>query len=106
MRRHRPFPRDPVSNNDHLRFRPSHIMNTDQASTCFDKAVKQMTVLKSARRFDSHTFLCTVGEGRHMLSFPRNDAIFAQGHASDGLFFIQQGNVLLSFKSEGGKKAT
>ena len=41
-----------------------------------------------------------------MVSFPRNDTIFAQGHASDGLFVIQQGNVRLSFKSEGGKKAT
>src|ERR1017187_7894133 len=32
--------------------------------------------------------------------------IFAQGDASDGLFFIQHGKVRLSVKSEGGKKAT
>ena len=41
-----------------------------------------------------------------MLSFPNKGTIFAQGDASDGLFFIQQGNVRLSVKSESGKKAT
>jgi CRP/FNR family cyclic AMP-dependent transcriptional regulator len=41
-----------------------------------------------------------------MVSFPRNHTIFAQGGASDGLFFIQQGIVRLSLRSEGGKKAT
>jgi CRP/FNR family cyclic AMP-dependent transcriptional regulator len=65
-----------------------------------------MTGENTARGFDPHIFLSTIGEGRQMLSFPRNGTIFAQGDASDGLFFIQQGNVRLSVKSEGGKKAT
>jgi CRP-like cAMP-binding protein len=64
-----------------------------------------MTVAKAPRRFDSHAFLST-GEGRQMVLFPRNHTIFAQGHASDGIFFIQHGNVRLSLKSEDGKKAT
>lgn len=41
-----------------------------------------------------------------MLSFPRKGTIFAQGDASDGLFFIRQGKVRLSVKSESGKNAT
>jgi len=65
-----------------------------------------MTVGKKTRGFDPHTFLSTIGKDRHLLSFPKRGTIFAQGDASDGLFFIQQGNVRLSVKSEGGKKAT
>jgi CRP/FNR family cyclic AMP-dependent transcriptional regulator len=65
-----------------------------------------MTVENTARGFDPHTFLSTIVEGRQMLSFPRNGTIFAQGDASDGLFFIQQGKVRLSVKAEDGKKAT
>ena len=40
-----------------------------------------------------------------MLPFKKKAIIFAQGDASDGLFFIQQGKVRLSVESEGGKKA-
>ena len=65
-----------------------------------------MTVGKKTRGFDPHTFLSTIGKDRHLLSFPKRGTIFTQGDASDGLFFIQQGNVRLSVKSEGGKKAT
>jgi CRP-like cAMP-binding protein len=53
-----------------------------------------MTVAKKARGFNPHTFLSTIGEGRHMLPFKKKAIIFAQGDASDGLFFIQQGKVV------------
>lgn len=69
-------------------------------------SVEQMTVAKKARGFNPHTFLSTIGDGRHMLPFKKKAIIFAQGDASDGLFFIQHGKVRLSVKSEGGKKAT
>ena len=69
-------------------------------------AVEQMTVGKKTRGFDPHTFLSTIGKDRHLLTFPKKGTIFAQGDASDGLFFVQQGNVRLSVESEGGKKAT
>jgi CRP/FNR family cyclic AMP-dependent transcriptional regulator len=64
-----------------------------------------MTVAKKARGFNPHTFLSTIGKGRHMLPFKKKAVIFAQGDASDGLFCIQQGKVRLSVESEGGKKA-
>ena len=41
-----------------------------------------------------------------MVSFQKGDTIFAQGDASDELFFIQSGKVQLSVVSEVGKEAT
>jgi len=41
-----------------------------------------------------------------MLSFRKKKPIFAQGDATDGLFFIQKGKVRLSVVSESGKEAT
>ena len=41
-----------------------------------------------------------------MLSLQRKGSIFAQGDATDGLFFIQRGKVRLSVLSEAGKEAT
>jgi CRP-like cAMP-binding protein len=41
-----------------------------------------------------------------MVSFQKKHTIFAQGDATDGLFFIQEGKVQLSVVSEAGKEAT
>jgi CRP/FNR family cyclic AMP-dependent transcriptional regulator len=41
-----------------------------------------------------------------MVSFKKQDTIFAQGDPTDGLFFIQKGKVQLSVVSEVGKEAT
>ena len=41
-----------------------------------------------------------------MLRFQKKNSIFAQGDATDGLFFIQRGKVRLSVVSEAGKEAT
>src|SRR5580700_9855078 len=41
-----------------------------------------------------------------MLPFQKKKSIFAQGDATDGLFFIQKGKVRLSVVSEAGKEAT
>src|SRR5579864_3080484 len=41
-----------------------------------------------------------------MVSFAKKSTIFAQGDATDGLFFIQTGKVQLSVVSESGKEAT
>ena len=56
--------------------------------------------------FNPHTFLSTIGKGREMLSFKKKNTIFAQGDATDGLYFIQEGKVQLSVVSEAGKEAT
>jgi CRP/FNR family cyclic AMP-dependent transcriptional regulator len=41
-----------------------------------------------------------------MVSFEKSNKIFVQGDSTDGLFFIQEGQVQLSVVSEGGKEAT
>lgn len=41
-----------------------------------------------------------------MVSFGKKSTIFAQGEATDGPFFIQEGKVQLSVVSEAGKEAT
>jgi CRP-like cAMP-binding protein len=64
-----------------------------------------MTAAKIARGSNPDTFLSTIGTGRSMLPFPRKGTIFAQGDASDGLFFIRQGKVRFSVKLESGKNA-
>ncbi len=56
--------------------------------------------------FNPRTFLSTIGKGREMVSFGKKSTIFAQGDATDGLFFIQEGKVQLSVVSESGKEAT
>jgi CRP-like cAMP-binding protein len=56
--------------------------------------------------FNPRTFLSSIGEGREMVSFGKKSMIFAQGDATDGLFFIQEGKVQLSVVSEAGKEAT
>jgi len=56
--------------------------------------------------FNPRTFLSTIGNGREMVTFGKKSTIFAQGDATDGLFFIQEGKVQLSVVSEAGKEAT
>ena len=68
--------------------------------------MKRMATSMTQRDFNPHTFLTTIGSGRRLLSFQKSHLIFAQGEASDGLFFIQAGKVQLSVVSEGGKEAT
>jgi CRP-like cAMP-binding protein len=78
----------------------------DLSSGCDGNLVEQMTTSMTERNFNPHTFLTTIGSGRRLLPFQRNHVIFAQGEASDGLFFIQAGKVQLSVVSEAGKEAT
>jgi len=66
----------------------------------------RITNSKKRPYFDPRTFLSTVGKGREMVSFEKKSTIFAQGDATDGLFFIQEGKVQLSVVSEAGKEAT
>jgi CRP/FNR family cyclic AMP-dependent transcriptional regulator len=56
--------------------------------------------------FDPGKFLATVGEGREVLSFAKNQEIFTQGDAADAIFYIQEGKVVLTVVSKAGKEAT
>jgi CRP/FNR family cyclic AMP-dependent transcriptional regulator len=59
-----------------------------------------------ARRFDPKVFLAQTGLGRTLLQYPKNKVIFAQGEASDAVFYIQTGRVKLTVLSSRGKEAT
>ncbi len=66
----------------------------------------QTTTPLKKRDFNPRTFLSTIGKGRDMVAFAKKNTIFAQGDATDGLFFIQRGKVQLIVVSEAGKEAT
>jgi CRP-like cAMP-binding protein len=61
---------------------------------------------KKRRKFDTKTFLSTINGGRTITSFPKKEAIFAQGDSSDAVFYIQKGKVKLTVVSKIGKEAT
>ncbi len=61
---------------------------------------------KKKREFDPKTFLATIGEGRRIVLVPEKQTIYAQGAASDAVFYIQKGTVTLAVVSKDGKKAT
>ena len=67
---------------------------------------KQVSTTNKKSDFSPHAFLSTIGKGRDMLPFQKENSIFAQGDPTDGLFFIQKGKVRLSVVSEAGKEAT
>jgi CRP/FNR family cyclic AMP-dependent transcriptional regulator len=65
-----------------------------------------VTSAKNDRDFDPKKFLATIGEGRRVVTFPKKQAIFAQGDAADAVFYIQEGRVRLTVVSKIGKEAT
>ncbi len=56
--------------------------------------------------FDPQEFLATIGAGRKVVAFPKNQTIFAQGDAADSIFYIQTGKVRLTVVSKIGREAT
>jgi CRP/FNR family cyclic AMP-dependent transcriptional regulator len=61
---------------------------------------------KRKRNFDPKTFLATIGEGRTIVPYTKNQIIYAQGDACDALFYVQKGKVKLTVVSKNGKEAT
>lgn len=59
---------------------------------------------KNDRKFNSHTFLAAIGEGRKAILFPKKQTIFAQGDPADAVFYLQTGKVRLTVVSKTGKK--
>jgi CRP-like cAMP-binding protein len=60
---------------------------------------------KKARRFNPESFLTQIGSGRTVVSLPQKHTVFAQGDASDAVFYIQEGRVRLTVVSSAGKEA-
>ena len=79
---------------------PAATKRTKSSPRIGDEAVKGKT------GFDPNNFLATIGEGRRILSFRRNQGIFAQGDEANAVFFLQAGKVKLSVVAKTGKEAT
>jgi CRP/FNR family cyclic AMP-dependent transcriptional regulator len=55
--------------------------------------------------FDPDIFLSTIGEGRRSLHVVKKHTVFAQGDATDAVFYIQKGKIKLTVLSSNGKEA-
>jgi CRP-like cAMP-binding protein len=59
---------------------------------------------KKIKRFDSETFLASVGIGRSAEKYPKKKTVFRQGDGADAVFYIQKGKVQITAVSEQGKE--
>jgi CRP/FNR family transcriptional regulator, cyclic AMP receptor protein len=60
---------------------------------------------KTKNFFDAEVFLSTMGGGRVLSDYRKNQKIFSQGDAADSVFYVQGGQVKVSVISELGKEA-
>jgi CRP/FNR family transcriptional regulator, cyclic AMP receptor protein len=60
---------------------------------------------KKKQLFSVKTFLNTVGGGRTVTAYRKNEKIFAQGDPADSVFYLQEGKVKVCVVSELGKEA-
>jgi CRP-like cAMP-binding protein len=65
-----------------------------------------IALAKKQLDFDPQEFLATIGGGRKVVTFPKNETIFNQGDAADSVFYVQQGKVRLTVVSKIGREAT
>ena len=56
--------------------------------------------------FDPETFLARAGLGRQVLNLKKNETAYAQGDASDAIFYVQKGRLRVTVTSADGKEAT
>jgi CRP/FNR family cyclic AMP-dependent transcriptional regulator len=60
---------------------------------------------KARQTFDVTTFLRSVGEGKTVAEYGKDQVVFSQGDAADAIFYIQKGTVKLKVHSREGKEA-
>ena len=56
--------------------------------------------------FDPKVFLATVGAGRSITCWNKDQVIFSQGDPADALFYIQKGKVKVTTLSSQGKEVS
>jgi CRP-like cAMP-binding protein len=56
-------------------------------------------------KFNPSTFLATVGAGRTIDEYAKQQVVFSQGDPADAVFFIRKGKVKVAVVSEQGKEA-
>src|ERR1044071_6004222 len=60
---------------------------------------------KGQLKFDPTIFLATIGKGRTITEYPKNETLFVQGDSADAIFYIQRGKFKLTVVSKNGKEA-
>ena len=60
---------------------------------------------KHALIFKSAVLLKRIGSSRSSRVYRNKQAIFSQGDAADAMYYVETGNVKLTFLSKGGKRA-
>jgi CRP/FNR family transcriptional regulator, cyclic AMP receptor protein len=65
------------------------------------------SAVKAAKKppFNVNKFLATVDGGRTIMTYGKNQAIFSQGEAADSVFYIREGKVKVTVRSDQGKEA-
>jgi CRP/FNR family cyclic AMP-dependent transcriptional regulator len=66
---------------------------------------RQALAKTAGNEFAPQAFLATVGEGRTVSTFHKNESVFAQGEKADKVFYLQKGRVKVVVVSEQGKEA-
>src|SRR5690242_11851295 len=63
--------------------------------------------MKARRKspFNINKFLATVDGGRTITDYGKNQAVFSQGEAADSVFYIREGKVKVTVRSDQGKEA-
>jgi CRP/FNR family cyclic AMP-dependent transcriptional regulator len=56
--------------------------------------------------FDAKAFLARAGFGKKILNLKKKETAFAQGDASDTIFYVQEGRLRVTVTSADGKEAT
>lgn len=57
-----------------------------------------------APRFDTRSFLTSVGPGRRSVKYQAKETIFRQGDPADAVFYIEEGGVQITVVSDQGKE--
>src|ERR1700739_437891 len=57
------------------------------------------------RPFNVNKLLATVDGGRTIANYGKNQTVFSQGDAADSVFYIQDGKVKVTVRSDQGKEA-
>ena len=81
------------------------VLPPDKIPNALQRLLKASIAQKN-RDFNPASFLAKIGEGRKIISVTAKETIYAQGAATDALFYIQKGRVRLTVVSHNGKEAT
>jgi CRP/FNR family cyclic AMP-dependent transcriptional regulator len=67
--------------------------------------IARVVTKRNKAAFDPKAFLASLGEGKTVSKYRKDQIIFSQGEAADAIFYIQQGKIKITVVSKHGKEA-